>query len=177
MATKILVEQIVKRKAVVVRPDDTVHKVARVLSRNKVGSAVVMKGDEILGIVTERDILDKVVAKGKDPKAIKVEEIMTKTPVKIEYDYDVQEAIEVMIEKGVRRILVTKFGKPIGFVTATDLLSAIASQNNEEEEYTPDTEVYGMCEFCGQYGALFKVIYEGREMWVCESCKDLIEGR
>lgn len=134
MAPKILVEQIVKRKAVVVKPTDSVHKVAKVLSKNKVGSAVVMDKGEVLGVVTERDILDKVVAKGKDPKEVKVEEIMTKNPVKIEYDYDVQDAIELMTEKGVRRILVTKFGKPIGFVTATDLLAALASQNNEEEE-------------------------------------------
>ncbi|ASJ15794.1 inosine-5-monophosphate dehydrogenase [Thermococcus chitonophagus] len=179
MAPKILVEQVVKRKAVVVKPNDTVHKVARVLSRNKVGSAVVMEKDEILGIVTERDILDKVVAKGKDPKQVTVREIMSKNPVKIEYDYDVQDAIELMTEKGVRRILVTKFGKPIGFVTATDLLAALASQNHEEEEEKSEEEpeVYGMCELCGQYGPLYKVHYEGREIWVCENCKDLIEGR
>ncbi|AFK21791.1 cyclic nucleotide-binding/CBS domain-containing protein [Pyrococcus sp. ST04] len=178
MAPKILVEQVVKRKAVVVKPDDTVHKVARVLSRNKVGSAVVMEKDEILGIITERDILDKVVAKGKDPRQVRVREIMTKDPIKIEYDYDVQDAIEVMTEKGVRRILVTKFGKPIGFVTAADLLAALASQNHEEEEKAEEEpEVYGICELCGQYGPLYKVQYEGREIWVCENCKDLIEGR
>ncbi|CAB49168.1 CBS domain-containing protein [Pyrococcus abyssi] len=179
MATKILVEQVVKRKAVVVKPSDSVHRVARILSKNKVGSAVVMDKDEVLGIVTERDILDKVVAKGKDPKEVKVEEIMTKNPVKIEYDYDVQDAIDLMTEKGVRRILVTKFGKPIGFVTAADLLSALASQNNEEEEEISkeEPEVYGICELCGQYGPLYKVHYEGREIWVCENCKDLIEGK
>ncbi|BAA29339.1 CBS domain-containing protein [Pyrococcus horikoshii] len=178
MAPKILVEQIVKRKAVVVKPTDSVHKVAKVLSKNKVGSAVVMDKGEVLGVVTERDILDKVVAKGKDPKEVKVEEIMTKNPVKIEYDYDVQDAIELMTEKGVRRILVTKFGKPIGFVTATDLLAALASQNNEEEEKEEEEpQVYGICELCGQYGPLYKVYYEGHEIWVCENCKDLIEGK
>ncbi|AAL82077.1 inosine-5-monophosphate dehydrogenase [Pyrococcus furiosus DSM 3638] len=179
MAQKILVEQVVKRKAIVVQPKDTVDRVAKILSRNKAGSAVVMEGDEILGVVTERDILDKVVAKGKNPKEVKVEEIMTKNPVKIEYDYDIEDVIELMTEKGVRRVLVTKFGKPIGFVTAADILAALASHNHEEEEEEreEESEVYGICEVCGQYGALYKVYHEGRELWVCETCKDLIEGR
>lgn len=61
---EITVGQVVKRKAVLVRPDDTIHKVARILARNKVGSAVVVdENEEIVGIITDRDILDKVVAK------------------------------------------------------------------------------------------------------------------
>jgi len=86
MAPRISVGQVVKRKAVIVKPDDTVHRVARILSKNKVGSAVVVKDDEIVGIITDRDILDKVVAKGRDPKTVKVEEVMTKNPITIEDD-------------------------------------------------------------------------------------------
>ena len=59
MMPKITVEQIVKRKAVVVRPTETVEKVAKILARNKVSSAVVMNKDEIIGILTDRDILNK----------------------------------------------------------------------------------------------------------------------
>jgi len=170
---EIAVSQVVKRKAIIVKPSDTVHRVARVLARNKVGSAVVVKKDEIVGIITDRDILDKVVAKGKDPKKVKVEEIMTKNPITIEDDYTIQDAIDRMMDKGIRRLLVTRVGKPIGFVTAADLLSALNSMNSEEEEETDEeTEVYGICELCGQYGPLYKVYIEGEEKWVCESCKD-----
>ncbi|WP_297476074.1 CBS domain-containing protein [Thermococcus sp.] len=173
MTPRTTVGQVVKRKAVIVKPSDTVHKVAKVLSRNKVGSAVVVKDDEIVGIITDRDILDKVVAKGRDPKTVKVEEVMTENPITIEDDYDVQDAIDRMMDKGIRRLLVTRLGKPIGFVTAADLLSALTAQNQEEqEEYTEETQVYGICELCGQYGPLYKVYIEGEEKWVCESCKD-----
>ncbi|NJE41864.1 cyclic nucleotide-binding/CBS domain-containing protein [Thermococcus sp. GR6] len=177
MAPRIAVGQVVKRKAVIVKPDDTVHRIARILSRNKVGSAVVVKDDEIVGIITDRDILDKVVAKGRDPKDVKVEEVMTKNPVTIEDDYEVQDAIDRMMDKGIRRLLVTRFGKPIGFVTAADLLAALntyASEAEEaaEEEPEPEADVYGICELCGQYGSLYKVYIEGGEKWICESCKD-----
>jgi len=78
-----------------------------------------------------------------------------------------------MMEKGIRRLLVTRLGKPLGFVTAADLLAALNSMNSEEEEETvEETEVYGICELCGQYGPLYKVYIEGQERWICESCKD-----
>ncbi|ASJ00475.1 CBS domain-containing protein [Thermococcus gorgonarius] len=171
---EITVGQIVKRKAVLVRPDDTIHKAARILARNKVGSAVVVdENEEIVGIITDRDILDKVVAKGKDPKNVLVKEVMTKKPVTIEDDYTIQDAIDKMMEKGIRRLLVTRLGKPVGFVTAADLLAALNTYNHEEEEESKEeTEVYGICEICGQYGPLYKVYIEGGEKWVCESCKD-----
>ncbi|ASJ12770.1 CBS domain-containing protein [Thermococcus thioreducens] len=173
MAPRIAVGQVVKRKAVIVKPDDTVHRVARILSKNKVGSAVVVKGDEIVGIITDRDILDKVVAKGRDPKTVKVEEVMTKKPITIEDDYDISDAIDRMMEKGIRRLLVTRLGRPIGFVTAADLLAALNTYSSEEEtEMEEETEVYGICELCGQYGPLYKVYIEGGEKWICESCKD-----
>ncbi len=173
MASRIAVGQVVKRKAVIVKPNDSVHRVARILSKNKVGSAVVVDKDEIVGIITDRDILDKVVAKGRDPKSVKVKEVMTKKPVTIEDDYDISDAIDKMMDKGIRRLLVTRLGKPIGFVTAADLLAALNTYNSEnEEELTEETEVYGICELCGQYGPLYKVYIEGGEKWICESCKD-----
>ncbi|WP_099211480.1 CBS domain-containing protein [Thermococcus henrietii] len=167
------VGQVVKRKAVIVKPDDTIERVARILSRHKVGSAVVVDDDEIVGVITDRDILDKVVAKGRDPKTVRVHEVMTRNPITIEDDYDISDAIDKMMEKGIRRLLVTRLGKPLGFVTAADLLAALNSMNSEEEEETvEETEVYGICELCGQYGPLYKVYIEGQERWICESCKD-----
>ena len=166
------VGQIVKRKAIIVHPDDSIHKVAKVLSKAKVGSAVVMEGDDIVGVITDRDILDKVVAPGKNPKKVKVREVMTGRVVTIEDDYTVEDAIERMMDKGIRRLLVTHLGMPVGFVTAADLLSSLTAQNNEESESEPEMEVYGICELCGQYGPLYKVYIEGQERWVCEACKD-----
>ncbi len=168
----ISVGQIVKRKAIIVHPNDSIHKVAKVLSKAKVGSAVVMEGEDIAGVITDRDILDKVVAQGKDPKKVKVREIMTENVVTIEDDYTVEDAIERMMDKGIRRLLVTRLGKPIGFVTAADLLSSLTNQNNEENESETEMEVYGICELCGQYGPLYRVYIEGQEKWVCEACKD-----
>ena len=83
-----------------------------------------------------------------------------------------------MMEKGVRRLLVTRLGVPMGFVTAADLLAALNAYNQEEEEESIEEagEVYGICEVCGQYAQLHRVIREGYERWVCESCKDMLES-
>ena len=177
MVPRVTVGQVVKRKAVIVHPGDTIHKVAMILAKNKVGSAVVVENDEIVGIITDRDILNKVVAKEKDPKSVRVAEVMTENPITIEDDYEVQDAIDKMMDKGIRRLLVTRLGRPIGFVTAADLLAALNTYNTEEAEEEPETEVYGICELCGQYGPLYRVIHEGAERWVCENCKDLISGQ
>jgi len=173
------VGDILKKKAVVVHPEDTVHKVAVILSKAKVGSAVVIDDDEIIGIITDRDILDKVVVPGKNPKKVRVREIMTEKPVTIEDDFTLQDAVERMSEKGVRRLLVTRLGKPLGFVTAADILAALSREKPETEESLENVEpeIYGYCEICGQYGLLYKVYIEGEEKWVCESCKDSLEGQ
>ncbi|AIF69675.1 hypothetical protein PAP_06390 [Palaeococcus pacificus DY20341] len=180
MPTGITVEQVIKRKPILVKPSDTVDNVAKKLSRAKVGSAIVVKKDEIVGIITDRDILDKVVAQGKNPKEVKVEEVMTPKPITIEYDEDIEDATQLMIDKGIRRVVVTKLGRPIGFLMAVDLLAALSTLSSEEEteEESIEPEFYGYCEVCGQYKSLERVIHEGREMWVCESCKDMIgEGQ
>ncbi|MCD6558571.1 CBS domain-containing protein [Palaeococcus sp. (in: euryarchaeotes)] len=180
MPTGITVEQVLKRKPILVKPSDTVANVAKKLSKAKVSSAIVVKKDDILGIVTDRDILNKVVAPGKNPKEVKVEDIMTPKPFTIEYDEDIEDATQLMVEKGIRRVVVTKLGRPIGFLMAVDLLAAISSLNSEEEfeEESEEPEFYGYCEVCGQYKPLERIIHEGREMWVCESCKDMLrEGQ
>jgi len=167
------VGQAVRRRALIVRPSDTVERVAKAFSRHKVGSAVVVEDGEVVGVITDRDILDKVVAKGRDPKTVRVHEVMTRNPVTIEEDYDISDAIDKMMEKGVRRLLVTRLGKPLGFVTAADLLAALNSINPDEEP-EGDMEFYGICELCGQYGPLYRVNVGGQERWVCESCRDTI---
>ena len=117
----------VMNKAVkVIRPDSTVKEAAVIMNQYKIGSVVVvsLKG-ELEGIITERDILEDIVAQGKNSEEVKVEEIMTKKKdMKIvSPNADLDDAAEIMTENKIRKLPVVHGGKLIGIVTASDLIA------------------------------------------------------
>ena len=117
----------VMNKAVkVIRPDSTVKEAAVIMNQYKIGSVVVvsLKG-ELEGIITERDILEDIVAQGKNSEEVKVEEIMTKKEdMKIvSPNADLDDAAEIMTENKIRKLPVVHGGKLIGIVTASDLIA------------------------------------------------------
>jgi len=77
------------------------------------------------GIVTEWDILSKVVAEGKDPKNVKLEEFMTKDLITIKPDMGIDELSLFMSVKGIRRVLVVHDGKILGIITSRDVLASL----------------------------------------------------
>ena len=96
--------------------DWTVKEAARAMQRGGTTEAVVTKAEKPVGIFTERDILYKVVAEGKDPSRVRVEEIMTSPIQTVEATSKAGDAIARMSQFGVRRLGITKFGKIVGMV-------------------------------------------------------------
>lgn len=94
---------------------------ARMVKENR-GSVTVTRAGERVGILTERDLLRKVVAKGLDPRSTKVKDVMTSPPVTIDQDRPLREAVDLMNRKGVRRMLVTEKGKVVGIFTLRDIM-------------------------------------------------------
>ncbi|NOZ88840.1 MAG: CBS domain-containing protein [Crenarchaeota archaeon] len=109
---------------VVARPDDTVVDVARKMAEEGVGSVLIVdeKGT-LIGIVTERDIVVRVVAKGLAPKGVLVGEIMTRNPVTIYDDASLSDAAELMKSKGIGHLpVVSRDGRLVGIVTRSDIV-------------------------------------------------------
>ncbi|MFQ5883131.1 MAG: cyclic nucleotide-binding/CBS domain-containing protein [Candidatus Methylomirabilales bacterium] len=77
------------------------------------------------GIMTKRDIIFKVVSRGKDPKKLKVRDVMTSGLIMVPPDCSLREAAGLMIEKGIRRVLVSRGGEIIGIVSDTDIFRAV----------------------------------------------------
>ncbi len=103
----------------------TVKDAASVMKKNKVGSVIVVEGKKVKrakGIITERDIVHKVVALGKDAKSIKVEDIMSKPLLCIEPDATLEEAARAMRQQGVKRLPVLKGDDLIGIISEADIL-------------------------------------------------------
>ena len=98
-----------------------VSQAARIMDQKLIGSILVEERGNVIGILTERDILRKVVAKGKDPNTLTAREIMNSPLITIDLNEDIVEASRIMDEKRIRRIIVTEKGRIVGKVTANSI--------------------------------------------------------
>ncbi len=126
------VKRVMARNLVTVDKQMTVQEVAKVMESKEVGSVLVMdkEGGEIAGIVTERDIVKKVVAKGVDGSSYMVKGIMSSPLLTIDSNKTIFEAGDYMDQKKVRHLAVTESGKVVGVISVRDLINP--SQYDEE---------------------------------------------
>lgn len=108
-------------------PDTTVREVSETMAERSIGAVAVCEGDRIVGIFSERDLLSKVVAKGKDPDLVLVEDVMTSPVVTASEDTPVLEGLEIMLEGRFRHLpLLGEHGQLVGIVSLRDLLKYCA---------------------------------------------------
>ena len=105
-----------------VSPGDSVAETAKVLSENRISSVVVKDGDDVVGIVTERDIVHTVAA-GLDPQSVPVGERMTRDLATVDRKTDVADAATLMAERRIRHLPVLDKGSLAGIVSIRDLTS------------------------------------------------------
>ncbi|KAE8652110.1 CBS domain-containing protein CBSX3, mitochondrial [Cucumis sativus] len=119
------------------RAEDTAIDAVQNMARHNIGSLVVMKseGENIAGIVTERDYLKKIIADGRSPIYTKVGEIMTHEDklVTITSDTNILKAMQLMTENHIRHIPVID-GKLVGMISIVDVARAVVKQQNGELE-------------------------------------------
>jgi len=117
------VKNAMNRKVFVANPDVTVKEAAKIMTHYRIGSLIVMEDKKVIGIITELDILWKVVAGGLDPETTQIKDVMTKNVITVQANQTVEEAAELMVEKKVKKLPVLDDHKLVGIVTATDLIS------------------------------------------------------
>jgi len=120
------VRGIMTKPVITTKTDSSVNEAAELMSGKNIGSVVVVRGKKPIGIVTERDIVGRVVAKGVDASKVLMKEIMSKPLTTVRSDMSLIDAIRVMQKKKIRRLLVTENDELIGIVTQRDLLRALA---------------------------------------------------
>jgi len=119
-----LVKEVMNRNVKTVRPEDTVKDAAKIMNEHRIGALVVVSGTgEVVGILTERDILTDVVATGKSADDVKVSEIMTPNIITITPDKTLEEAADVMTENKIKKLPVVHEGRLVGIITASDLIA------------------------------------------------------
>ena len=104
-----------------VSPAMTVAAAVEVLNANKVGSVLVMDGQRLVGIFTERDVLRRVVGGRKDPEKTKVADVMTRELAVMKPGSTVEDAMSVIAEKRIRHLPVVEEGKVIGVISQGDI--------------------------------------------------------
>lgn len=109
-----------------INEDSTVQKAAETMGKKHIGSLLVTKGEEIVGIITERDVMTKVIAEKRNLEVVDVKEVMSMPLVTVDKDTDGEEVIKLMAEKGVRKVLVTNKEEIIGIFSTSDVTKLAA---------------------------------------------------
>jgi len=124
MAERTVIQSMSQRHVVSLGPEASVHEAACVMTRANCGSVLVTDAaGAMLGILTERDLMTRVLAKGLDPATTSVAKVMTRNPQCIGPEAKVADAVLVMIERGFRHLpIVAEGGRILGVFSARDAL-------------------------------------------------------
>ncbi len=165
------------RGVIYATPADNIQRIAEIMRKNDIDSVIVMEKSKGVGIVTDTDIIGKVVAPGKDPRTTPVSQIMTSPLITITPDKDVDKAARMMRDKNVKRLVVMQNAKIVGIISEFDLIKiepALHILIKEHSQWdiadipmTAGTPVSGICEICGEYSENLGTV-DGR--LVCEDC-------
>ena len=124
-----------------VGPDTLVTECVRIMSTKKIGALIVMDGEKLVGIFTERDALNKVLAAGLEPSRTKVSDVMTKDPYSIPPTTTVGEAMELVTKRRFRHLPIVKNGKVLAVISSGDLTHWLVKEQVGEVQELVDLAV------------------------------------
>lgn len=111
-----------RRKFVTAPPSTTVREACELMARKRVGAVLVVEEERLLGIFSERDAVFRVIARGLDPAATQLAQVMTPDPKTVKPNNTFGYAMTLMHENGFRHLPVVDNGKPVGIVSARSAL-------------------------------------------------------
>lgn len=127
------VKDVMTRDIACVNPNDNVERAAQLMNEYNVGSVPVCENGKVIGIVTDRDITLRSVAKGYESWSQTVREIMSSNPVCGYPEQDVHEVARIMSERQIRRLPIVENGRLVGMVSLGDLAVEPTLKDNAEE--------------------------------------------
>ena len=114
------VREVMKTRLHAVRPSTTVGEAVSLMAQQRIGSTLVMEGERLIGIFTERDTV-RAISQSHDAPDHEISSWMTRDPRTVEPDEDVEDALKTMLANGFRHLPVVENGKVIGMVSMRDL--------------------------------------------------------
>jgi CBS domain-containing protein len=111
----------------------SVYQAVKLMNENKIGCLVIIRNGEAVGILTERDLLERVLEKCKNPKDTYVFEVMTSHVITGNPEMEIPEAARVMFENNVKKLPLVEGNKLVGIVTLTDIARATSADEETIE--------------------------------------------
>lgn len=115
------VEDIMVEDVITVDSDVPVMDAVKVMNANEIGCLVVTRRGKAIGILTERDLLKRIIVKSRDPKSIRVRQIMTKPLIVGDPDMSLEDATKLMFDRKIKKLPVIESRKLVGLVSLTDI--------------------------------------------------------
>ena len=184
LRTKMLVRDIMSSPVITIDEDETSNKAAVSMDKNDLGAVIVTnKAGKSIGIITERDLVIRVLAKNLKPDTIKGKEIMTTPLVTIEPEATISNAARRMTRLDIRRLGVIYKGNLLGIISSKDILAVMpelieimqerslieGAARTEENEEVP---LSGYCDRCNAYNESLK---ERNGQNICDECRVELE--
>ena len=177
MNREVIVKEAMKTNIAKLKPNTTVLEAAQLMKKRRIGNIIIVEKKQPIGILTESDILKKVVAEAKNPKDVLVKDVMSTPLIVIDPYVSLEKAMKTMGKCNVRRLPVCEKGELIGIITQKDisLMSPVLHEISREwYDITVRDEAHfrkqifsGKCEDCGVLSANLKNV-DGRLL--CEDC-------
>jgi CBS domain-containing protein len=184
LRTKMLVKDVMSSPVVTMNENEASNKAAVVMAKNDLGCIIVInKAGKSIGIITERDLVIRVLAKNLKPDTVKAKEIMTTPLVTIEPDAAITEAARRMNRLDIRRLGVIYKGNLVGIISSKDILGVMPElieiiqersriEDAARTEETEEAPVSGYCDRCNVYSDSLK---ERNGQNICDECRIELE--
>jgi len=118
------IEKLMVKSVITLPVDASAYDAVKLLNKNKIGCLVVVYNREIVGILTERDLLERILEKCRNPKETGISEIMTKHVIVGKPDMELSEVTRLMFENKVKKLPIIDGNRLVGIVTLTDIARA-----------------------------------------------------
>jgi len=186
-SSRLLVKDVMSSPVVTTDEEAYANRVAELMDKQELGCIIITsKNGKPLGIITERDLVGRVLAKNIKPDAVKAKEVMTAPLITIEPNETISEAARRMSRLNIRRLGVVYKGQLIGILSSKDVLSVmpelietiqeralIEGENRAQEATEESAPLAGYCDRCGIWSDDLK---EANGDFLCEDCRVELEG-
>ena len=181
LRTRMLVKDVMTSPVITIDEDESVNKAAQLMEQHNVGCIIVTgKQGKPLGIITERDIVTRVLAKNVQPSKLTAKEVMTSPLITVDPDETLSEAARRMSRLNIRRFGVMYKGNLVGVISSKDILAVTPElieiiqekariQGEIEAQEAPEhPPLAGHCDRCGRWSDALREV-EGN--FLCEECE------
>ncbi|MEM1985671.1 MAG: CBS domain-containing protein [Nitrososphaeria archaeon] len=173
------VRQVMNSPVITGKPNETVRDIAKKMTANEVGSIVIVENGKPVGMVTDGDIIDRVISKGLNPDEVKAKDIMSTPILTVDSEATIVDAAKYMRKNRVKRVGVTYKGRIEGILSIWDIISITPEiveifseklniQSSMLQSQKESVYFAGYCDICSRWSDL---LVETDGKYVCEECR------